>query len=668
MAENSRFEAGMAKANNFKEKVFSYARVRARRLYLITLIFLLQFAFYVFLLFTLQTNIFRYLSIGNIMFTGAFALFIMTRKLTTSYKLSWLVIGSIAPIFTWLFYIFTTNSFIAKHSLLTRIFNLEQCFVRFFRIYALPCLEHFRKTHLESSTANNVRQINNAANFYDLAKLVCQYNGTPIYSNQDLTYFASGEGAWPAIKADLLNARQRVFIEYYIVKNGEMLDECLDIIHKLVARGVEVYFMFDGACEILLDFDLAQTLRNIGAKADIFMPISTKFTMDHNHRDHRKLIIVDDNIAYTGGINLADEYINLKSPYGYWKDAVIRIQGAAAERMKAFFIATYAGAANLKAKEIKELFNSDKQSALPQPEFKKIQSVAQSENAHKNKFIKKIQSTKRIDSSNDMPHNGEGTSLPYPADSPAEHVTEYSAEQVTVNGTAKSGDVTKQTSAHAFGTVPASKVKTLNSLKCTPAEVRSEKTGDGGTQSSNNENFVLPYADAPSAGNSFSENLYIQALYNAKEQCCIMTPYLILSDELLRALISTATRGVEVMIIMPGIPDKKAPHALARSHYADLLAAGIKLYEFQNGFTHAKLLLVDKHISFVGTVNFDYRSLYLNFENGIIAYDRQLAAAIGADFANCLRQSLPIDATELQKLSPWQRLLSIIIRPFGPLL
>ena len=144
--------------------------------------------------------------------------------------------------------------------------------------------------------------------------------------------------------------------------------------------------------------------------------------------------------------------------------------------------------------------------------------------------------------------------------------------------------------------------------------------------------FVQPYGDNPLDGEPVGENVYMNVIKNAKDYVYFTTPYLIVSDELGRELRLAAKRGVDVRLITPGIPDKKAVFQVTRSYYAGLVRDGVRIYEYTPGFIHAKQCVCDGETAVVGTINLDYRSLYLHFENGVFLYDCEAIKDIRADF------------------------------------
>ncbi|MDD4520931.1 MAG: cardiolipin synthase [Bacilli bacterium] len=177
-------------------------------------------------------------------------------------------------------------------------------------------------------------------------------------------------------------------------------------------------------------------------------------------------------------------------------------------------------------------------------------------------------------------------------------------------------------------------------------------------------NFVTPYTDAPENRENPGENIYLSLLANAERYYHIHTPYLVLNDRLLQALLFAAKRGIDVVIIMPAIPDKKIPFLVARSYYKELLDAGIKIYEYTPGFNHAKVVVSDDQFFTIGSVNFDFRSLYLNYENGVVCYDPAIAKVIEDDYQKTLQMSEKITLEKIKTFSVFSRLIGWVMRMF----
>lgn len=347
-----------------------------------------------------------------------------------------------------------------------------------------------------------------------------RYAASEAFTGTCARYFAFGQDAFPAMLDDLEKAEEFIFLEYFIIDEGYMWGNILSILERKAKEGVEVRVMFDGLNAFArLPYDYPRRLERLGIKAMMFAPIRPFVSTHYNNRDHRKILVVDDRIGYTGGINLADEYIGRRIVHGLWKDNALRLEGEAVSGLTLTFLSTW---------------------------------------------------------------NAIGRDGRY---------EEY--------------------------------------LK------RSRLPGSG---------LFIPFADSPLDEERVGESVYQMMLGNARSYCWIMTPYLILDGELEDSISRAARRGVDVRIVLPHVPDKKYAFALARTHYRALLDAGVSIYEYTPGFIHSKVCLRDDGNAVVGTINFDYRSLYLHFENAVYLSDRATAAAIREDFLRTFEVSEKIDA------------------------
>ena len=180
--------------------------------------------------------------------------------------------------------------------------------------------------------------------------------------------------------------------------------------------------------------------------------------------------------------------------------------------------------------------------------------------------------------------------------------------------------------------------------------------------------YVIPYGENPTGKERVAKTVYLSILNQAKRYVYIMTPYLILDAEMTGALQYAAKRGVDVRIILPHIPDKRTAFALAKSHYRELLAAGVKIYEYTPGFVHAKVFLSDDTCGTVGSINLDYRSLYLHYECGAYLYNTPVLADIKSDFADTMAKSQLITDADLRKQSLFSRLLGVLLKVVAPLM
>ncbi len=363
---------------------------------------------------------------------------------------------------------------------------------------------------------------------------------------QETEYYPLGENMHARMLEDLETAEHYIFAEYFIIQNGVMWDSMVEIMTRKAAAGVDVRVMFDDLGSIATySRENVRQLREKGIKCVPFNPMYIiKGTL--NNRDHRKMLIIDGRVAYSGGVNLADEYINVKKPYGHWKDIGFRLTGAPVKNYIRMF---------------------------------------------------------------------------------AEFWNAYSREPI-------------------------------------PAEILEASQVSGGAGQS--DGYVLSYYDSPFYRDAVSNNLYEELLSMASGYAWFYTPYLMLGDSLMDAFVRAAQRGVDVRIIMPGIPDKAMIYRMSRSYYRPLLEAGVRIYEYTPGFVHAKGCIVDDIVGTVGTVNLDYRSLFLHFENNALFCETSLLKDLKADHLATQEQCRERTLDDMGK-GFWKWTLDGVLRIFAPL-
>lgn len=360
-------------------------------------------------------------------------------------------------------------------------------------------------------------------------------------------YIPIGEDYFNKIMADIKNAKKFIFLEFFIIEEGYMWDNVLEVLKQKVAEGVEVRLIYDDfGCMLKLPQNYNKRLESYGIKTIVFHRFNNIFTPSFNNRDHRKILIIDGMISYTGGINLADEYMNKIHPYGHWKDTAIKLTGVATWDFTVMFLS---------------LWNSLK---------------------------------------NDK-----------------EDFSKYSPDILTIN------------------------------------EIE-------------NDGFVQPFTDIPLDKHDISKNVYLNIINKAEKYVYITTPYFIIDNTMLEALCNAATSGVDVRIVTPKIGDHKYIHFLSRSYYETLIKYGVKIYEYTPGFIHAKNLVCDDKYAIVGTVNLDFRSLYLHYECAVWMYLSSAVADIKADFDKLFEVSENI--LEPKRHNLFARIIISILKAFAPLL
>ena len=463
------------------------------------------------------------------LFTLSMIFFLINKDMDSSAKLTWLWLIAMFPVPGSLLLWFTDNNF--GHRRIRR--EITDLILE--TKHALPQdPEVISDPELAASGTD------------DLCKYLNRTGCFPVYRNTDATYFGDGAEMFDAMLEELEKAESFIFMEFFIIAEGYMWGKVLSVLSEKVRQGVDVRVLYDGMCEISsLSFDYPKRMEQFGVRCKDFSPVQPFLSTHYNYRDHRKIVVIDGKTAFTGGINLADEYINREERFGHWKDAGIMLKGEAIPSFTLMFL---------------QMWNINEPAAAWEP----------------------------------------------------------------------------------FISAPTAPQQT--------------------------EGWVIPYADCPLDNDKVAENVYINLLYRARKYVHIMTPYLILDGELETALKYAAQRGVDVQIILPGIPDKRSAYALAKTHYRTLIAAGVRLYEYTPGFVHAKTVVSDGEKAVVGSINFDYRSLYHHFECAAYLYKTPCIADIEQDFQQTREECRTVTPETIQNESLFYKLLGGFLKVFSPLM
>lgn len=377
------------------------------------------------------------------------------------------------------------------------------------------------------------------------------HNGLyPYYRNTESEYFDSGEAFFDSLLSKLKKAKYFVFIEFYIIRDGYMLNTLIESLSDCVKRGVKVYMIYDDVGSIIgLSKKTIQRIKEDGIEIVAFSPITIRLSLLSlaNNRSHHKIVVIDNYYGYTGGFNLSDEYINRVKPYGHWKDTGIMIKGEATYSLTTMFINFY----NACVKEEKRLVYDD---------FR-----------IKNKAVV-------------------------------------------------------------------------------------------------NDAYILAFSSSPNEDENLGRMTHLNIIKHAKKYLYIQTPYLVIDSEVTNALCIAAKSGVDVIITTPHIPDKKIVFEVTKSHYQTLLEAGVKIYEYSPGFMHSKLMISDDKIAMIGTINLDYRSYYLNYEDAILIANDLEVIKMKEDYQKTLNVSKQISLYDEYKTKYIIRLMRAILNVFALLL
>lgn len=509
-------------------------RVIFGRTLMILVSFLVQFG----LFFLLFTRLSQYLAVTfwvYILFIVVIELIIVNKQSNPAMKVSWILVTMIVPVVGGMLFLYVDlnlGSRVINHRL-GEIYDMTHKYVK----KNPEVLEELKASdpgmeHLAQYLANN--------------------GNNQVYQNTRVTYFPLGEDKFEALLTQLEKAEKFIFLEYFIICEGYMWGRVLKILEEKVRQGVEVRVMYDGFNTLTyLPAHYPDELRALGIQCKVFSPIRPVFSTTYNNRDHRKVLVIDGHTGFTGGVNLADEYINQKERFGHWKDTAIMLQGEAVQGLTQMFL---------------QMWNITEKDPVLAPYLD-----------------------------------------------------------------------------------PALSRYYMGSLKLS-------------------KGFVLPYSDSPFDDEQVGKLVYLTLINRADRYVHIMTPYLILDYEMTEALTFAAKRGVDVKIILPHIPDKITAFALAKTHYSELIRAGVHIYEYTPGFVHAKVVIADDEKAVVGTINLDYRSLYLHFEDGVLLYQVPENTDIETDFQETLEKCHEVTMEDVRHEKLRIRLLGIFLKVLAPLM
>ena len=287
----------------------------------VVLAFLIQFAFLAFGLVWLK----RYSLIiyGLFLILGTIVVIhLFTGRETPEFKLVWMLPVVIFPVFGALFYLFIIMQPGAK-----KIYQRLKKLSGADREYLVQNPEILEKLYQENEQMGH------------LSEYIREYDHSPVYTGTQAVYYPLGDDQFPAMLEELKKAEKFIFLEFFIVEEGVMWNSILEILKEKVKQGVEVRMMYDGMCVLaLLPYFYPRLLEEEGIQCKMFAPIKPVFSSHYNNRDHRKILVIDGKVAFTGGTNLADEYINRKMRFGHWKDTAVMLKGKAVERFTYLFL------------------------------------------------------------------------------------------------------------------------------------------------------------------------------------------------------------------------------------------------------------------------------------------------------------------------------------------
>ena len=458
---------------------------------------------------------------------------LVNRHESPSYKIAWILVVFLLPVFGLILYLLWGR---ANH----RHFLKRQ--------YDEP------GPHLWDPDANAEELLASFGRNVPLRSRIPRFlmrHGFPIFTETDSRYYPIGETCFEALYEDLEKAERFIFLEFFIVSEGYLWNRIANILCRKAQEGLEIRFLMDDFGGLKLSHAQRKRLIRCGVKLRTFNPILRHVSNLYlNYRNHQKIVSIDGVIGYTGGVNVADEYVNLNRKHGHWKDTAVRVSGEGVWSLTLAFL---------------QMWSLDDRKAP------------------------------RID-------------LTWKAK--AEDLARTEAEPAITKGAVSTG---------------------------TPSQ----------------QGWYLPFTDGPSNNpHNPAKGVCQQMIESAGQYVWITSPYLILEEDMLDSLCRAAESGVDVRIITPSVPDKWYVHVVTQSHYGRLLAAGVRIFEYTPGFMHAKMIVSDDDHALVGTINFDFRSFYLQYENAVWFCHSPVVKAVKEDYLETLEICKEITQTEWLK-RPW---------------
>lgn len=457
---------------------------------------------------------------------------IVSSNSKSGYKIAWIITIMLFPIFGGLFYLMFGNRRIDQR--MKRKMGQVRLHGQESLSFSEPIVQELAT--LDLGAASQARYIQNNAAF-------------PLYRHGYSKYYPVGELVYKEMLEELRKAEHYIFMEYFIINEGIMWNSILEILAEKAQQGVDVRLIYDDlGCAFRLPPKYDQKLEDMGIKVARFHPFTPTLSAKQNNRDHRKMTIIDGHTGFTGGINLADEYINAIERFGHWKDSGFMLKGEAAWSLTVMFLTMW----------------------------------------------------------------------------------EY------IKGTVEDIDLFR------------------------PSTMPQLPSNQGG--------YIQPFSDNPLDGEAVGETVYLNIISRATEYIYIYSPYLILDVEMVNALNIAAKSGLDVRIMTPYRADKQIVHGVTRSYYSELLKNGVRIFEYEPGFMHSKAIVSDDKVAVVGSINLDYRSLYLHFENGVWLYNTPSVLEIKDDFLETVESCIEADLDVYGNLSLYKRFKWSVLRLIAPLL
>ncbi len=510
------------------------------RVVLVSLILIVQIALIVLMIVRFSTY-FPYFYLVCVLISLGVSLYLICNRSVSAYKIAWLVPILLFPLFGGLIYLLL-GGYRLGFQRNNRFHSIDQ------KGQELLKEESDASAELEAAMPAAMKPSNFIRNS-------CNY---PVYEGV-ADYYCLGDEAFPQMLEALNSAERFILVEYFIIAPGEMWDTILKILIKKAQQGVEVRLIYDDFGSMFtLSPHYGRKLQKEGIRCAVFNPYIPILSTRLNNRDHRKILVVDGKVGFTGGYNLADEYINRIVRFGHWKDSGLRLTGGSVWSLTVMFLSMWDAITNSRT------------------DFEEFRATA-------------------------------AESLPRAAES------------------------------------------------------------DSGKPEEDSHGFLQPYCVHPTDNDHLAQSVLLDIIDRANKYVYFTTPYLVIDESMSQALCRAAKSGIDVRILTPHIPDKKIVFELTRANYMPLLESGVRIYEYTPGFMHSKNVVADDMYAIVGTINLDYRSLFLHYECGVLLYGSETVLKVRDDILETIQVSQEIEEDSFRP-GPLKRLYRALLRVLAPLL
>lgn len=463
----------------------------------------------------------------SVIFIG-FVIFLENRHPTQT--ITWLVVLGSFPMVGFIFYLLFGRNYRKEKMFRKKYFLDKQAFLT-----------------IEGESSRNEEKMNFMGEHQSkLFKLAQKLGNGPISFDTSTEILANGEETFHSILEELNKARHHIHLEYYIVRHDQLGQKIKNVLIEKALEGVKVRFLFDAVGSWQLSKSYISELKNAGIETVPFGPVKLPFLNNKfNFRNHRKIVVIDGNVGFVGGLNIGNEYLGKDKSFGFWRDTHLMLKGEAVRTLQLIFLQDWYYMTN-------------------------------------HSFL----------------------------------TAEYLSPQLYYEG-------------------------------------------QGGVQL---------IAGGPDNEWSVIKNIFFSMITSAEKSVWIASPYFIPDDDIFSALKIAALSGVDVRLLVPNRPDKRIVFHASRSYFPELLEAGVKVYEYERGFMHSKIIIVDAELASIGTSNMDMRSFHLNFEVNAFLYRTQSTQKLVKEYLNDLEYSKQLDINVFEKRHIGFRLLESTARLLSPLL